>query len=83
MRLISNLAVVCIVHIFWWENIYFHSKPIEEIVAIMDDIDLIRKPDGSKKYPALTCKNLFKDHPHLSSGKIAILSPFNLIFCFK
>ena len=34
----------------------------------MGDIDLIRKPDGSKKHPALTCKDLFKNYPTLNSG---------------
>ncbi|CAB4000172.1 collagen alpha-1(I) chain-like, partial [Paramuricea clavata] len=44
------------------------SKPFKTISTIMGDIDLIRKPDGSKKHPALTCKDLFKNYPTLKSG---------------
>lgn len=40
----------------------------------MGDIDLIRKPDGSKKHPALTCKDLFYNYPTLASGKQIIFS---------
>ena len=39
------------------------------ISSVMNDVDLIRNPDGSKSYPALTCKDLHRSHPTFESGK--------------
>jgi hypothetical protein len=35
----------------------------------MRDLDLLKHPDGSKKHPASTCKDLHMSHPKLESGK--------------
>ena len=36
----------------------------------MRDLDLLKHPDGSKKHPASTCKELHMSYPNLESGKI-------------
>ena len=57
-----NIAIILFI------LLVFKSKPFKTISSIMGDIDLIRKPDGSKKHPALTCKDLYKNYPELQSG---------------
>ncbi|CAB4021818.1 collagen alpha-1(I) chain-like [Paramuricea clavata] len=52
------------------------SLSLEELEAelltrlhrLYDDFANFQKPTGSKQFPALTCKNLFNDHPYLKSG---------------
>jgi hypothetical protein len=58
---------------------FLKSKPFQTISSIMGDIDLIRKPDGTKQHPAVTCKDLFQDYPTLKSG----MRQYSYLFNFE
>ncbi|WP_395239259.1 hypothetical protein [Salmonella sp. s54412] len=50
------------------DMMFMEIEPIRQITFAMNEVDFIRSPDGSKKHPALTCKDLHRTHPILESG---------------
>ena len=44
-------------------------EPLRSITSALRVLDLLKHPDGSKKHPALTCKDLHMSHPTLENGK--------------
>lgn len=55
--------IVCVVVMFQPEDIL---KGLDEKNK---DINTLIKPDGTKKFPAKTCYDLFLDHKTFKSGK--------------
>ena len=52
---------------------------LNRLDRLHNDFSNFKKPLGTKLFPALTCKTLFKDHSHLKSGKfICKIEFFNI-----
>ena len=49
------------------------ENAFEVLAEIEAAIEAIRKPDGSQKAPARTCKDLAMTHPELENGRWVLL----------
>ena len=62
-----------------WFLPLFQPKDILKSLDEKDkEIDSLIAPDGTKKFPAKTCYDLFLDHKHFKSGESPFPSSFLL-----